>query len=70
MRNGKVQYRVWRDLPESQIERERIGLDTMIQRAVFAALGCTTVDHRSPLKLDGAATQITRFVLQALTCRI
>jgi hypothetical protein len=37
-----------------------------IQLAIFAALGCTTVDLRSPRKANEAAEQIARFVDDAL----
>ena len=66
IRNGALQFRVWRDQEETEIEREKIGLEHKIQMAILAALGCTTVDYRSPLKLDAAATQITRFVMETI----
>lgn len=37
-----------------------------IQGAVYAALGCTTIDRRSPRRLDEAAKQIARFVEDAI----
>ena len=33
-----------------------------IQAAVYAALGCTKIDFRSPLKVDQATAQIVNFV--------
>ena len=41
-----------------------------VQAAVLAALGCTTINHRNPSKLDAAAEQIARFVIDAIgeTC--
>ncbi|MDO8596623.1 MAG: hypothetical protein Q7R45_08365 [Sulfuricaulis sp.] len=38
----------------------------IIQRAIYAALGCTKIDYRSGKKIDEAAEQITRFVEAAL----
>ena len=38
----------------------------IIQMAVLAALGCTTINYRSPRKLDESAEQIARFVEAAL----
>lgn len=40
-------------------ERARVSI---IQEAVFAALGCTKIDYRSPAKMDDAAAQIATFV--------
>ena len=38
----------------------------IIQKAIYAALGCTKIDFRSPKSVDGAAAQITKFVEAAL----
>lgn len=32
-----------------------------MQTSIFAALGCTEINYRSPLKLEKAAEQIARF---------
>jgi len=39
---------------------------SLIQGAVFAALGCTKIDYRSPKKMDEAAAQIAAFVEDSL----
>lgn len=33
-----------------------------MQAAIYAALGCTKIDFRSPVRVDEAAAQIARFV--------
>lgn len=41
-------------------------MEGKIQAAVFAALGCVTIDYRNPRKMDEAAEQIARFVSDAI----
>jgi hypothetical protein len=41
-------------------------MEDKIQAAVFAALGCTTIDYKKPTSLDAAATQIAKFVKDAI----
>lgn len=45
--------------PTMENERTRVSL---IQEAIYAALGCTKIDYRSPVKMDEAAAQIALFV--------
>lgn len=46
---------------------ETVDRETIIQRAILAALGNVKIDYRSPLKMDKAAGEIARYVDAALT---
>jgi hypothetical protein len=66
VQRGKLHRRVIRDRKETRAERKRIDLHGGVQMAIFAALGCTEINYKSPGGLDAAASQIADFVLAHL----